>query len=209
MGFGPVEPETDEPWFHADWERRAFGLTLAMGASGAWNLDMSRFARESLHPADYLASSYYEIWLKGLEKLLLAKGLVSAQELEDGRAVSAQVPVGRVLRAEEVPALLERGGPTDRTPEAPARFGVSEPVVTRIMNPYGHTRLPGYARGKRGVVEAVRGVFVFPDTNAHGRGECPQWLYTVAFTGPELWGAEADPSLVVSIDAWESYLEPA
>ena len=29
MGFGPVEPEPDEPVFHADWEGRVFGLTLA------------------------------------------------------------------------------------------------------------------------------------------------------------------------------------
>lgn len=209
MGFGPVEPERDEAWFHADWERRAFGLTLAMGAAGAWNLDMSRHARESLHPAEYLTSSYYEIWLKGLERLVLAKGLVAEQELAGGCALSAPAAVNRVLRAEDVPAVLHRGGPTDRPAETPARFAVGEPVVTRNMNPFGHTRLPRYARGKRGVVEAVRGVFVFPDTNAHGAGECPQWLYTVAFTGPELWGPDADSSLEVSIDAWESYLEPA
>jgi hypothetical protein len=65
MGFGPVEAEADEPSFHADWEKRAFGLTIAMGAAGAWNLDMSRYARESLPPAEYLASSYYEIWARG------------------------------------------------------------------------------------------------------------------------------------------------
>ena len=74
------------------------------------------------------------------------------------------------------------------------------------MHPVTHTRLPRYARGKLGTIERVHGVFVFPDTNAHGQGECPQWLYTVCFTGPELWGEGADPTLTVSIDAWESYL---
>ncbi|TIM18145.1 MAG: nitrile hydratase subunit beta, partial [Mesorhizobium sp.] len=70
MGFGPVAPEKDEPYFHADWERRALGVTLCAGAMGAWNIDESRHARESLHPADYYASSYYEIWIKALETLL-------------------------------------------------------------------------------------------------------------------------------------------
>ena len=209
MGFGPVTPEEDEPWFHAAWERRAFGLTLAMGASGAWNLDESRHARESLHPAEYLAASYYEIWTKGLERLLAAKGLVREDELRQGRALSPRRPVKRVLAAQEVAAALARGGPTERPAQAPARFALGDPVVAKVMHPKGHTRLPRYARGKRGVVERVHGVFVFPDTNAHGAGEAPQWLYTVRFAGPELWGADTDPTLAVSIDAWESYLEPA
>ncbi|MGY6569786.1 MAG: SH3-like domain-containing protein, partial [Salinarimonas sp.] len=73
----------------------------------------------------------------------------------------------------------------------------------------GHTRLPRYARGKRGVIAMVHGVHVFPDTHAHGQGEEPQWLYNVRFSGRELWGEEADATLIVGIDAWESYLEPA
>ena len=77
------------------------------------------------------------------------------------------------------------------------------------MNPTTHTRLPRYARGKIGLVEAVRGCFVFPDSNAHGGGEDPRWLYTVRFSAAELWGADADPALEVSIDAWEPYLERA
>src|SRR5215218_3932299 len=145
MGFGPVEPEPNEPWFHADWERRAFGLTLAMGATGTWNLDMTRHARESLHPADYLMSSYDEIWTKALEGQVLANGLVSAEELRSGRARSAPVPVRRVLHADKVAAGLRRGVPADRPAEAPARFAVGDSVATRTMNPPGHTRLPRYA----------------------------------------------------------------
>jgi nitrile hydratase len=209
MGLGPIDPERDEPWFHADWERRAFGVTLAMGATGAWNLDASRHARESLHPADYLSSSYYEIWTKGLEKLVVQAGLVSGDELRAGHALSEPAPVKRVLKGADVPAALARGGPTDRPAEKPARFAVGDAVLTRVMHPTGHTRLPRYARGKRGVIERVRGVFVFPDSNARGEGEGPQWLYTVRFAGPELWGEGTDPTLTVSIDAWESYLEPA
>jgi nitrile hydratase beta subunit len=209
MGFGRIDREPDEPWFHADWERRALGLTLAMGATGQWTIDMSRAARESLHPADYLASSYYEIWAKGLEKLVLRHGLVTEDEIRLGKALGPPKPVARMLKAENVPAALAKGSPTERPAEWPARFSVGDRVVTRVMHPSGHTRLPRYARGKRGVVELVHGAHVFPDSAAAGQGENPQWLYTVRFSGPELWGEEADPNLVVSIDAWESYLEPA
>jgi nitrile hydratase len=209
MGFGRIRFAPDEPWFHAEWERRVFGLTLAMGSSGAWNLDTTRHARESLSPAEYLAASYYEIWLKGVEKLVVQTGLVSPEELTLGRALTAPAAVERVLRAQVVPGVLARGGPVDRPIERAARFALGDRVVTRNMHPTGHTRLPRYARDKEGAVERVHGVHVFPDTNAHGEGEHPQWLYTVRFSGRELWGEEADPTLVVSIDAWESYLEPA
>ncbi|MDF3063410.1 MAG: Nitrile hydratase [Microvirga sp.] len=209
MGFGRIGHEPDEPWFHAEWEKRAFGVTLAMGATGTWGIDASRAARESLHPADYLASSYYEIWAKGLEKLVLRHGLVTEDEIRLGKALGPPKPVARMLKAENVPAALAKGSPTERPAEWPARFSVGDRVVTRVMHPSGHTRLPRYARGKRGVVELVHGAHVFPDSAAAGQGENPQWLYTVRFSGPELWGEEADPNLVVSIDAWESYLEPA
>ena len=209
MGFGPIAIEQDEPWFHAEWERRAFGLTLAMGATGSWNIDMSRHARESLLPSDYLTSSYYEIWTKGVEKLVVAAGLVSDEELRLGQAVAELALIKRMLKAEDVPAVLARGGPAERPIKQPARFAVGERVRTRNMHPQGHTRLPRYARGKTGVVEPVHGAHVFPDANARGDGEQPQWLYTVCFLGRELWGQEADPTLSVSIDAWESYLEPA
>jgi nitrile hydratase len=209
MGFGPVEPEQDEPCFHADWEKRAFGLALAMGATGAWSLDASRHARESLPPAEYLSSSYYQIWAKGLEKLALQTGLVIDDELTTGRALAPGKSVKRVLSADEVMSTLTVGEPTLRPAATPARFAVGDRVVTRNMHPVGHTRLPRYVRAKHGVVERVHGLHVFPDSNASGRGEAPQWLYTVAFTGRELWGDDGDPTLTVSVDAWESYLEPA
>jgi nitrile hydratase subunit beta len=207
-GFGPIRIEADEPYFHADWERRAMGLNVAMGASGMWNIDASRHARESLHPAVYHAATYYEIWTRGLERLVTRAGLVSEAELKAGCALEPPAPVKRVLKAADVEAALHRGAPTEREAAQPARFAVGDAVVTRVMNPAGHTRLPRYARGKRGVVELVHGAHVFPDTNAHFQGEEPQWLYTVRFSGRELWGEEADAALVVSIDAWESYLEP-
>jgi nitrile hydratase len=209
MGFGPVAPEKDEPIFHADWEKRALGVTLATGAFGAWNIDESRHARETLAPAEYYTSSYYQIWIKGLEKLLQRHGFVSAADLAAGKAVDTAAKPKRVLQAADVAATLARGGPCDRPVETPARFKAGDRVRTKNFNPTGHTRLPRYARAKHGVVEAVREGYVFPDSNAHHTGEAPQWLYTVVFDGAEIWGEGADPTLTVSIDAWESYLEPA
>ncbi len=209
MGFGPVAPERDEPYFHAEWEKRALGVTLCAGAFGAWNIDESRHARESLHPAIYYSSSYYEIWIRALEVLLKRHGFLSDADLAAGKAVDGAATPKRVLKAEAVAAVLARGGPCDRPLAAPARFREGERVRTKTFNPTGHTRLPRYARGKLGTVEAVHDGFVFPDSNAHGEGENPQRLYTVVFDGSEVWGEGADPTLSVSIDAWESYLEPA
>ncbi|MFC0242988.1 nitrile hydratase subunit beta [Rhodopseudomonas telluris] len=207
-GFGPVVPEPNEPVFHAAWERRAFALTLAMARHGGWNLDMTRFARENRSPADYLSKSYYQIWIAGLEKLMAERGLVTPDEISAGRPLHPRRNLAP-LRADEVAPMLARGGPTDRPTAAPARFKVGDRVRARTMHPRTHTRLPRYVRGHVGVVELLHGAHVFPDSNALGNGEQPQWLYTVTFDGREIWGDEAEPSLRVSVDAWDSYLEPA
>ena len=209
MGHGPVAPEADEPLFHAGWERRALGLTLCCNALGHWSIDESRHARESLPPAVYYASPYYEIWARALTALLLRHGELTEAELVEGEALADPRRPERRLEADRVPAVLAAGGPVDREVATTPRFAVGAPVRTRNMHPTGHTRLPGYARDKTGRVEAVRGAHVFPDTSAHGGGERPQWLYTVAFEGRTLWGEDAAPGLVVSIDAFEPYLDAA
>lgn len=206
-GFGAVMPEPEGELFHAPWEPRALALTLAMGATGAWNIDMSRSARETL--PDYAQLDYYRIWLAALQRLLAERGLLQSDELTAGRALHAAPPLPRLLRAADVAAVLARGAPTERPATAPARFSVGDAVRTIALAADHHTRLPGYAHGKRGVVERVHGAHVFADSNAQGLGEQPQWLYTVAFDGVELWGAGATPGLSVSIDAWEPYLEAA
>lgn len=209
MGFGPIAPEADEPWFHAEWERRVFALTLAMGASGAWNLDQSRHARESLDPARYLASTYYEIWFEGLCRLMRERGLVTARELDQGRMSEPAKPLKRKLAARDVAKVLKAGGPTEREASAPARFAPGDAVRARNMHPFGHTRLPRYLRGHAGEVVAARGAHVFPDTHARGDGENPQWLYTVRFTARALWGGDRNPNDSVHADLFEPYLEPA
>jgi nitrile hydratase beta subunit len=208
-GFGRVRPEPNEPPFHAEWERRAFALTLAMAMPGGWNIDMSRAARENRPPQDYLSKSYYEIWLAGLERLMSERGLVERDEIEAGHALHPPLPGKARLSPGDVAQVLYRGAPTGREPKAPARFKVGDRVRARTIDPPTHTRLPRYVRGHAGVVELVHGCHVFPDSNALGAGEAPQWLYTVCFEGAELWGAGADPTAKVSVDAWDSYLEPA
>ena len=205
-GFGPVLAEPDEAPFHTDWERRVLAITLAMGATGKWNIDMSRAARESLPPAQYLARSYYEIWFEGLKKLLLNARLVSTEEIEEGESKSAAVASARVLMADQVADVLARGSSSNRPAPGEARFLIGDIVRTRQINPATHTRLPRYCRGKRGSIVAVHGAHSFPDSNAIGQGEQPQWLYTVRFAAVELWGADTT-SASVCVDCWESYLE--
>lgn len=214
QGFGPVQPEADEPLFHAAWERRALGLTLAMGATGQWNIDQSRFARESLPPAVYLSSSYYEIWIRALERLMLARGLLTADELRSGDMLTPPLPLPRVLQRDAVDGALARGSPTTRPLATGARFAVGQRVRALNVHPPGHTRLPRYVRGHLGTVSQVHGGHVFADRHAASApgqpfDDRPEWLYTVDFDGAQLWGAQAEPGLVVSVDAWEPYLEAA
>jgi nitrile hydratase beta subunit len=206
-GFGPVDPEPNEPLFQAEWERRTFALTLALGALGQWNIDMSRHAREQADPQDYLRQSYYEHWLHGLMRLLPETGLASAEEIASGQASALPKPVSP-LRREQVWEVLARGASARRPETHPARFAVGDAVKPKIINPTGHTRLPRYARGRPGIIARVHGVFVLPDTNASGRGENPEWCYSVRFMARDLWGADANPRDSVHIDLWESYLEP-
>lgn len=207
-GHGAVTPEDEHERFHAAWEARALALVLAMGGTGSWTLDMSRAARETL--PGYRQLSYYEIWLAAMQTLMRQRGQLFDDELAAGRMLHPPAPVRRVLHAADVADALARGAPTLR-PDAPvaARFQVGQRVRTRAEAVAHHTRLPGYARGKCGTIERLHGPHVFADTNAHGLGEQPQPLYTVVFDGRELWGADAQPGLRVSIDAWQPYLEAA
>jgi nitrile hydratase beta subunit len=207
-GFGPVEAEADEPPFHQRWEGRVFAMRRAMGFPGLWTIDAGRAALETLPPLDYLASSYYRRWFLGLEKQVVEHGLVGVDEIAAGRSLRAGANLPRKLTVVDVEKALVRGE-FGRPTNQPARFKQGDRVRTKNIHPVTHTRLPRYARAKTGTVEAIRGCHVFPDTAAVGQGEHPQWLYTVVFTGRELWGEDADPQLRVSIEAFEPYLEAA
>jgi nitrile hydratase len=207
-GFGKVEAEPNEPTFHEAWEARVLAMVRAMGAAGAFDIDTSRYYRETLPPHVYLASSYYKKWLLGLENNLRDKGFVGADDLAAGHAVQ---PAKSLKRGKFTVADVERimvRGKFDRAAPAPARFKAGDKVRAKNIHPTTHTRLPRYVRGHVGVIERDHGCHVFPDSAAMELGENPQWLYTVVFEGAELWGADADPTVKVSIDAFEPYLEP-
>jgi hypothetical protein len=237
-GFGPVVPEPDEPAFHAPWERRAFALTLAMGSWRRWNLDMMRFAREQMPPAAYLATSYYEHWLFGLERMLVDHGFLSPGELagvqrgelagiqwgelagiQRGELAGVQrselasgepVPLQHgALRADGVQALLRNRRAARRDDPVPQQFAVGQAVVVKNLHPVGHTRMPRYVRGRRGEISIAHGVFVFADTHAAGQGAKPQHVYSVRFTARELWGPDASVRDSVYADLWDDYLEAA
>ncbi len=207
-GFGKVEPEPNEPVFHAAWEAHCLAINRAMSYAGAFNIDQSRAAIEELPPDVYLTSSYYKKWALRLENLLVKLGLADAEEIKSGHALHPGKALKRKLNVADVPASLTRGSYA-RPAQAPARFVPGDRVRTKNIHPATHTRLPRYARGHVGVIESLRGCHVFPDSAALGKSENPQWLYTVLFEGRELWGDGAEPSLRISIEAFEPYLEPA
>ncbi len=205
-GFGTVKVEQDEPVFHDRWEGRVLGIQRALLYSRAWNIDVFRDSQERLPASVYLSVSYYHRWLLALTQSALDKGLVSGDELAAGHACRPGPAVERTMGPDEAKAGFIRA-PFGRPMTRAARFKPGERVRTINEHPCGHTRLPRYARDKTGIVTALHGVHVYADAAAAGQGEDPQWLYTVEFTGTELWGRGADPALVVSIEAFEPYLE--
>ncbi|MBA3810450.1 MAG: nitrile hydratase subunit beta [Caulobacteraceae bacterium] len=208
-GLGPIDPEVDEPAFHARWEARVLALTLAMAAWGRWTLDATRHQRELIPGPAYLAMSYYERWLTGLIALMIETGLVTRAEIETARTAPRAKRATPPLTAEQVPAALMQGGPASRDTPAPRRFKVGEAVRARTFNPVGHTRLPRYARGRAGVIARDHGVHVLPDANAHGLGESPERLYGVRFAARDLWGEAARAGDSVHLDLWDTYIDPA
>jgi len=213
QGFGPVVREQQEPLFHAPWERQLFGIMAGVGRYRLYHTDEFRRAIESMEPAEYLAASYYERWLRAIETNLIEKGVLSREAIEarlqelcaapDAPPPSPGAPVS------EPPHAIRTGGMNDpaEPSEPAARFSVGDRVLTRNMHPRGHTRLPRYARGKHGVIERVYRAYLLPDTNAHGLGHDPQPVYSVGFTAAELWGDAAEPNQHINIDLWESYLQ--
>ncbi|HVB79490.1 MAG TPA: nitrile hydratase subunit beta [Candidatus Binataceae bacterium] len=211
-GFGPVIREQDEPVFHSEWEKRVFAMTLTAMGRRVCNVDEFRRAIERMPPARYLAATYYEKWLHAVESLLIEKGVITREELASGHAAAPALA--------KATGSLDEGGGSGRVESfdnsavklrfdkrIKPGFKAGDRVVARNLNPEHHTRLPRYARGKRGVIRYDQGVFVFPDTHAHGQGAKPQHVYTVVFEARELWGPDRNERAPVYLDCWEDYLE--
>ena len=173
---------------------------------GYFTIDAVRYGIERMAPVDYLRASYYERWLASLEYNLTHEGLITSDELDSRLDLLRQQP-------DYAPRPSGVASPPPRefleSPAPASRFKVGDAVLTRSVHPTGHTRLPRYARGKRGFIQRLYGAQTFPNTNAHGLGKQPQPLYSVGFDARELWGASAEPNQTVSLELWESYLESA
>jgi nitrile hydratase beta subunit len=208
-GLGAMEPEHDEPVFHAPWEARVLGLTMSLGAQIRWSPDRFRQSQEVIPGADYLRMAYYERWLTAITALALEAGRITASEVESGRADPAAPREIPALRPEMVVPTHRAGAPKVRPLAARPRFAPGALVRARVMNPATHTRLPRYLRGHVGEVVAHHGSHVFPDSNAIFQGENPQHVYTVRFRAADLWGDVANPRDVVCADLWEPYLDHA
>ena len=211
-GFGPVDTEPDEPVFHHEWERRVFAMQLAAGYVAHWNIDQSRFAREQMPPAEYLATGYFEHWLFGLERLLDERGLVTRSELaarlSDSGSPTEPLDDVQPMAPGDVETILRRRGSSRSDADVAPRFQVGDRVIARTINPEGHTRMPRYVRGKPGVIEIDHGVWVYPDAAGNGLGPQPQHCYTVRFEARALWGDDARPGDGVLVDLWDDHLEP-
>lgn len=206
-GLGPVAPDSKEAPFHAAWEGRVHALTLASPSRG--NIDAGRYERELIPGPDYLRMTYYEKWFTGLLAMLLKGKFLSPSEMRSGRADPAAPRSTPHLLADAVATAQARPYSYIRETSAAPAFQVGDRVRARNLNPTGHTRLPRYARGRCGVIERRHGAHVLPDSNAHGAGEAPTYLYCVTFTAQDLWGPEASAIDTVRLDLWETYLERA
>jgi nitrile hydratase len=214
FGDGPVFPDAaNAPVFKQDWHARALAVTLAAGALGQWNLDITRHSRERLPAADYSRFSYYEKWIAALANLLVETQVLAREEISGEVREGAHHLADRAMKAADVAGVVARGGPADRPSEVEQIFKVGQsvrtlrPAANRLVDG-GHTRLPAYAAGATGKIIRCHGAHVLPDSNAHRLGEAPEPLYTVVFAAGELWANPEHPGDEVTLDLWQSYLEP-
>jgi len=192
QGFGPVRYTHEAAPFHEPWEVRVNSLYALAVRSGIFNMDEYRHAIERMEPRHYLNASYYERSLTSLASLCVEKGVVTREELE--RRAGGAFP----LAAESAPgrtnvATRQSFKPGDRV---------------RVRSDYvpGHVRMPGYIRGKTGVVVGVSPAYPFPDAHAHSIAADDEPTYDVRFTTAELWPDSADTALV-HVGVFQSYLE--
>ncbi len=192
QGFGRVRYTLDAAAFHAQWEVKANSLYAFAVRHGLFNMDEYRHAIERMEPRHYLAAGYYERTLTSLLTLCVEKGVVSHEELE--RRAGGAVPLAS-------PSAPGRSNAKQRE-----RFAPGDRVRVRLDFVPGHIRMPGYIRGKEGVVVGVSPAYPFPDAHAHGVPAEDEPTYDVRFRSEDLWPQGADSALV-HVGVFESYLE--
>ena len=192
QGFGPVRYTVDATVFHEPWEVRANSLYALAVRRGIFNMDEYRHAIERMNPRHYLSAGYYERSLTGLATLLVEKGVVTAAELDE--------------RAGGAVPLASASAPGRSNHEAREVFAVGDRVRVRDEHVPGHCRMPGYVRGKAGVVVGVSPAYPFPDADAHSVAAEHEPTYDVRFRSDDLWPSAADDAFV-HVAVFESYLE--
>jgi len=215
-GFGPLPPEGHEP-FGEDWERLTFALMMTLTChTQLWSDNENRYVIETMGNVEYLTASYFQRWLHAIETLGVSRGLFTraqlmerAQEIAAGQYRTTHPPANPHLTEQIASSVRQRSTLSPPNTDVPQPlFAAADAVITSRVAPAGHTRLPRYARGCPGTVVAFRGFHVFPDSEAMGRGEQMQPLYTVRFEAADLWGDDARGRDAVMIDLWQDHLHP-
>lgn len=191
QGFGRVRFKPKAPTFHEPWEKRVNALYSLAVKHGIFNMDEYRHAIERMEPRHYLSASYYERSLTSLATLGIEKGLFTKEDLE--RRAHGAFPLS-------MPSAPGRPNVADRR-----QFKVGDKVTVRMDYVPGHVRMPGYIRGKSGVVVGISPAYPFPDAHAHGIKSEDEPTYDVRFRAEELWPNSADPA-DVHVGVFESYL---
>jgi nitrile hydratase subunit beta len=208
QGFGPIAGKDDGRPFHADWEMRAFGVKQASAAGANWTVDWFRHCRELTGPVDYLMRPYFDQWLTTTVAQLIDEGYLTLDEIKTGATAFAPKPARPPQTREAALAAVRNPRSFAASVNAPPRFALGETVRCRLDGAEGHTRLPGYARGREGVIHAHHGGHALPDASARGE-ERGEHLYTVSFASADLWPEAKGSADRVFVDLWESYLEKA
>ncbi len=207
--FGPIPRESDEPVFHADWERKVFAMNIASLAF-LGPVDRARHAVERMSTVEYLNSSYYERWLRGIEIMGKDLGYLTDEEIAAGKEINHKDMPHPPPDANMIEGLARGGVPATRDDgrQNPI-FNVGDRVRVKLVETKGHNRATNYVKGKVGVITKLNGSHILPDAHAHDLGENAQPLYSVRFEAQTLWGENVTRKDCVYIDLWEDYLEPA
>lgn len=217
-GFGPIEREENEPVFRESWEGRMRGIhTIVSKKHRIYNTDEGRYGVERVDPVFFLGASYNQIWLLRTEKLLIEKGVLTEQEIEE--RMSSLFPkrytshlqqhrdLAPPIRSKQRKMVLPHTSGPSQAGDARPKYGPGTIVKVRVSSPLGHTRVPRYVRGRQGVIVNIHGSFPVPDIKVHEGATVYQPVYLVCFEARELWGEDASPKDKLYIEMWEDYLE--
>jgi len=206
QGFGAIEVDEREEAFHEPWEGRVRGIVNAMSKAADWNIDWFRHCRELIDPVDYLTRPYFDQWLQTYAAMMINSGVATVSELANGHSETPPPALREPMGVGDIEKAKNSSKSFEREIDTPPAFAVGEVVTVKDHGVTGHTRLPAYARGRRGVIEAYHGAHVFPDANAHGEEQAAP-LYTVGFDAAELWLEAEGRRERVFLNMWEPYLE--